>query len=52
MGLLKQQQQLDHEALDAFQSVFAEPMSQSKRDALSALLSTDLVNVEVCADKF
>lgn len=45
------QQQLDQEAVDAFERVFAEPMSQSKRDALEALLSTDLLNVEVFADE-
>jgi hypothetical protein len=33
--MLNTQQQLDHEDFDAFQSVFAEPMSQSKCDALS-----------------
>jgi hypothetical protein len=47
-GMLNTQQQLDHEDFDAFQSVFAEPMSQSKCDAVSALLSTDLANLEVC----
>ena len=50
-GMLNTQQQLDHEDFDAFQSVSAEPMSQSKCDVLSALLSTDLANVEVCADE-
>lgn len=51
LGLLITQQQLDQEAVDAFERVFAEPISQSKHDTLESLLSTDLLNVEVFADK-
>lgn len=50
-GLLNTQQQLHHETFHAFPSIFTEPMSQSKHDALSSRLCTNLVNVDVCDDE-